>query len=360
MTRFALIPYLTGLALVLSLTSCSGPSYYAQAISGQWKLMRAAQDIQSLVDDPGTSPELVLQLEAARGILVFAESALDMPANGSYSSYVELDGNALVWNVVATEEFSLQPKKWCFVVAGCLPYRGFFVRQKAEDSSAKLRNKGMDVYLAPAAAYSTLGKFKDPLLSTMFTGSDLHIAAYLFHELAHQRLYVKGDGQFNESYASFMAETGMKTWLEFTGRQAELQQWQVLRNAGKEFNSIIGDLREDLARLYSSSRSEPEKRTMKVAILQGLVQSYDQLRKDKWDDQDFFSGWFVEPLNNARLALYTTYEGGQCAFQRLLTRAEGNLQEFHRLAEQQANLPKDARRKWLKQTCAAIASASKL
>jgi len=360
MTRLALIPCLTGLALVLSLTSCSGPSYYAQAVSGQWKLMHAAQDIQSLVDDPVTSPALVLQLEAARGILAFAESALDMPANGSYSSYVELNGNALVWNVVATEEFSLQAKKWCFVVAGCLPYRGFFERQKAEDSSTRLRNKGMDVYLAPAAAYSTLGKFKDPLLSTMFTGSDLRIAAFLFHELAHQRLYIKGDGQFNESYAGFMEETGVKTWLKFTGRQTELQQWQVLRNAGKEFNSIIGDVREDLAELYRSKRSDTEKRRMKAAILQGLVQSYDQLRKDKWGDQDFFPGWFVEPLNNARLALYNTYEGGQCAFQNLFTRAKGSLQEFHRLAEQQANLPKDERREWLKQTCATIASASKL
>lgn len=346
--------------LILFLSACSGPGYYVQAISGQWKLMQARQDVQSLLDDPGTRPALVVQLETASRIMAFAESTLDLPANGSYSSYVELDGNALVWNVVATEEFSLKPKRWCFVVAGCLPYRGFFSQQKAQDSSTRLRARGLDVTLAAAPAYSTLGKFKDPLLSTMFTGSDIRTAAFVFHELAHQRLYVRGNGQFNEGYASFMEAIGVQIWLESTGRQAELQQWQRLQTARKEFNSLIGETRKDLAELYRSDSSDADKRTMKADILRGLVQSYAQLREQKWDDKNYFSGWFAEPLNNASLALYNTYEGGQCAFRNLLGRAEDKMQEFHHLAQMQANLQKDERRKWLKQTCAAIAPASKL
>jgi len=342
------------------LTACSGPGYYMQAISGQWRLLHARRDIQSLVDDPATSPELVGQLEAAGRIIEFAESKLDLPADGSYSSYVEIDGNALVWNVVATEEFSLQPKEWCFIVAGCLPYRGFFKLQKAEQSLARLRNKGLDVYLSPAPAYSTLGKFRDPLLSTMFTGSDIRMAAYLFHELAHQRLYIKGDGGFNESYAAFMEETGVKIWLESTHRQAELQHWQVLQSAGKAFNSLLRGVREDLAELYRSNSSDAEKRRLKADILQGLVQSYDQLRAAKWDNKDYFSEWFTEPLNNAKLALYNTYEGGQCAFQNLFNQTGGNMREFHRLAAKQARLKKDQRRKWLTQTCTAIAPAGEL
>lgn len=352
----------TAILLTLSalLTACSGPGYYFQAVSGQWKLMHARQDIRSLVKNPGTSEELVQRLETANRILAFAETTLDLPANGSYSTYVELEHDALVWNVVATGEFSLEPKKWCFVVAGCLPYRGFFNQQKARDSLEKLRGKGMDVYLAPVPAYSTLGKFKDPLLSTMLAGSDIRMAAFLFHELAHQRLYVKGDGRFSESYATFVEETGVKAWLESTGRHAELQRWQNLQIAGKDFNSLVIDTRGDLAGLYRSNNSDTKKRGMKAGILQELVQSYDQLKKDKWDDQDYFSEWFTEPLNNARLALYDTYEGGLCAFQDLFTRAGGDMQEFHRLAAQQAGLRKDERSKWLNQSCSAIAPAGKL
>jgi len=360
MTRFELMPYLTGLVLVLVLTACSGPGYYLQAMSGQWKLMHARRNIQSLLDDPDTSPQLAEQLEAAQQILGFAKTALYLPANGSYSSYAELDGNVLVWNVVATEEFSLQPRKWCFVVAGCLPYRGFFKEQKAENSAAKLRARGMDVYLAAAPAYSTLGKFKDPLLSTMLTGSDIRLAAYLFHELAHQRLYIKGDGQFNESFAGFMEQAGVQSWLEASGRQTELQQWQVFQHASKDFNLLIDDVRKKLEALYRSNRKDADKRKMKDNILQGLVQSYDQLARDKWNNKRYFSGWFAEPLNNARLALYNTYQGGQCAFQNLFSQAEGNMQEFHRLAKQHSVMQKQERRKWLKQTCVAIASAGKL
>ncbi len=119
-----------------------------------------------------------------------------------------------MWNVVATGEFSLEPKKWCFPVAGCVPYRGFFKQQKARESAARLAGKGMDVIVSPATAYSSLGWFNDPLLSTMFSGSDTRLAAYLFHELAHQRLYIKHDGLFNEGYASFVEETGVRAWLE--------------------------------------------------------------------------------------------------------------------------------------------------
>jgi len=340
---------------MLLLSGCSGPGYYVQAISGQWKLLQARQDIESLVVDPATDTELAGQLQAATGILTFAENTLDLPANGSYTSYVELENNSLVWNVVATEEFSLQPKKWCFIVAGCLPYRGFFQQHKAEKSAQKMRKKGLDADVSPALAYSTLGKFNDPILSTMLTGSDIRMAAFLFHELAHQRLYIKGDGQFNESYASFVEETGVKTWLESNGRQTELQQWQRLKAAGDEFNLLINDTREDLLQIYHSDSSDTEKRSMKADILHGLKLTYDQLRADKWDD-DYFSGWFSEPLNNAKLALYNTYEGGQCAFQNLYDHSHESMQEFHHLAEQQAKLSKIEREKWLAQTCPAIAS----
>ena len=337
--------------LIAFLTACSGPGYYLQAVSGQWKLMHARQDIQSLLDNPATSSELTAHLQAAGQIKVFASSALDLPANGSYSSYVEVEGDALVWNVVATEEFSLEAKKWCFPVAGCVPYRGFFKQQKAKESATRLRKKGMDVFVSPAAAYSSLGWFNDPLLSTMVTGSDIRLAAYLFHELAHQRLYIKGDGVFNEGYASFVEETGIKAWLESNQRQDELLQRQRLQNASKDFQMLIGEVRKELAGLYRSDKPDTIKRKQKADIFRSFSQSYEQLSDEKWNGKRYYAAWFDGPVNNARLALYNTYEGSHCAFQGLFDQAEGDMREFHRLAEQKSLLQKEDRAKWLQQTC---------
>lgn len=322
--------------------------------------MHARQDTRALLNNPDTPVELTTQLETARQIIEFAETSLDLPANGSYASYVQLDAEAITWNVVASKEFSLQPKKWCFPVAGCLPYRGFFKQQKAEKSAAKLGKKGLDVFVSPASAYSTLGKMDDPLLSTMFTGSDVRLAAYLFHELAHQRLYVKDDGRFNENYATFVEKAGVQAWLAASQRQAELQQWQKLNRVEEEFADIIRQVRDKLGSLYQSNDSEAYMREQKVVILHGLTQSYQQIVTERWQGQDYYSGWFEKPLNNARLALFNTYEGGNCAFQSLMKQASGNMVTFQTLAETQAKLHKDEREKWLNSSCPVVAPAAKL
>jgi predicted aminopeptidase len=352
---------LTLMTLVLGvLSACSGPAYYMQAVSGQLKLMHARQDIESLLQAPDTNPELAEQLKLAGQIKLFAKDSLDLPSDGSYTSYVAVDGDALVWNVVATEEFSLQARKWCFPVAGCVPYRGFFKQQKAQNSAAKLLKKGMDVHISPAAAYSSLGWFNDPLLSTMLSGSEVRLAAYLFHELAHQRLYIKDDGQFNESYASFVEETGLKTWLETNQRQSELKQWQQGRMAAEDFRALVDHVQGQLNDLYHSEKPEPEKRLLKAAIFESFSDSLENLRTENWQGKRYYASWSEEPLNNAKFALYSTYEGSYCAFQRLWLEAGGNAKQFHRLAEQKSKLDKEQRTQWLKQTCPGIAPLTNL
>jgi predicted aminopeptidase len=343
------------LVLLCLLTACSGPAYYTQAISGQLKLMHARQDIQALLKDPSTSAELTEQLKLAEQLISFAQDSLDLPADGSYSSYVEVEGDALVWNVVATEEFSLQARKWCFPVAGCVPYRGFFNQQKARNSAEKLRTKGMDVSVSPSAAYSSLGWFSDPLLSTMLSGSDTRLAAYLFHELAHQRLYIKDDGLFNEGYASFVEEAGLKLWLEANQRQDDLQRWQELQDIGKDFGSLIEKIRKELSDLYQTDIPEADKRERKKDIFRSLLHSLDELREEKWQGKKYYANWFEEPPNNARLALYNTYEGSHCAFQGLWLESDGDLRKFHQLAEKKSRLQKEERQEWLKQSCSGIA-----
>lgn len=348
------------LAMIPILAACSGPGYYLQAMSGQWKLAHARQDIQLLLDDPSTSPELVAHLKRATQIKTFAKNTLDLPSNGSYSSYVEVEGDALLWNVVATGEFSLQAKKWCFPVAGCVPYRGFFKQQKARNSAAHLRNKGLDVIVSPAAAYSSLGWFKDPLLSTMFSGTDIRLAGYLFHELAHQRLYIKDDGVFNEGYASFVEEAGIRAWLESGQRQDDLKDWLWLQLVSEDFSELIGQARGDLAKLYRTNEPDSYKRAQKAEIFGSLSSSYEKLVTEKWHGKRYYAAWFQEPLNNARLALYNTYEGSHCAFQRLWDTAGGDPREFHRLSEQISRISKQERQKWLKQTCLTIAPHANL
>ena len=343
------------LLLVFCLSACSSPAYYLQAISGQKKLMQSRQDIQSVLDDPATPAGLAGQLETAGQIKAFAQNTLGLPVEDNYTSYVEVEGDALVWNVIATGEFSLQPKKWCFPVAGCVPYRGFFNRQKAQDSANRLSRKGMDVIVSPAAAYSSLGWFKDPLLSTMLSGSDIRLAAYLFHELAHQRLYVKNDGLFNEGYASFVEDTGVRLWLESNQQQEGLQKWLQLQDASKDFASLIGETRTQLSRLYRSGASDTVMRQRKAEIFAVLEHDYQQLSDKNWQGKRYYSAWFDEPLNNARLALFNTYEGSLCAFEGLWDKSGGDWQEFHHLAETKARLPKNQRLGWLGQTCPAIA-----
>ena len=348
------------LLLVLFLGACSSPAYYMQAVSGQKKLMQSRQDIQSLLRDPATSTELVRQLETAEEIKAFALSKLDLPINDSYTSYVKVEGEALVWNVVATEEFSLQAKKWCFPVAGCVPYRGFFEQHKAKKSADRLRDKGMDVIVSPAAAYSSLGWFSDPLLSTMLSGSDTRLAAYLFHELAHQRVYLKGDGLFNEGYANFVEETGVRAWLDFNQQDNELHTWVQLQQVSEDFSKLVGNTRSALAELYSGQETETAMRLKKAEIIRMLESDYERLSTNEWQGKRYYASWFKEPINNARLALYNTYEGSFCAFQGLWEKSGADWQKFHRLVEQKTHLKTDQRQVWLMQTCSGIASKADL
>ena len=195
--------------LLIATAACSGPGYYLQAGSGHWKLMRAREDISELVEDPATDPALVRKLETSRKILSFAGETLGLPVQDSYSEFVATGREAVAWNVVAAPEFSLAPKKWCFLVAGCIPYRGYFDEPRALKAAERLARKGLDVAVTPVSAYSTLGWFRDPVLDTMLAGSDTRLAATLIHELAHRRLYLNGETVFSVSFARFVERGGV-------------------------------------------------------------------------------------------------------------------------------------------------------
>jgi predicted aminopeptidase len=344
----------------LQVSGCAAPSYYSQAISGHLGLMGKREDIQAILDADSTDPELARELELSVEIRDFAITQLFLPDNGSYTQFVSTGQNAVTWNVVAAPEFSLEPRRWCFMVSGCVPYRGYFKLEAAEKFARKLHGQEYDTAVSPAIAYSTLGWFDDPLLDTMFQYSDEQLAAVIFHELAHQKLYVKGDTAFNEAYASFVEETGVRNWLESSGRAEKILDWLNLEKAGLQFNALLQDSRAKLKTLYASGLPDEQMRERKTAIFQHLGEAYRELVDKQWDGRSYYASLFSTELNNARLALINSYQGGACAFEKLYRSAGGDMGRFHQLAAGKAALDREQRSSWLNQPCGAIASNSDL
>ena len=330
---------------------CTGPAFYMQAISGHLELMNGRTEVDEILADNKTDPALKQKLKLAMEIRNFAIEQLGLPDNGSYTEFVQTGRPAVTWNVVAAPEFSIEPKRWCFIVSGCVSYRGYFEQHKAQSFSKKLEKKALDVTVSPAIAYSTLGWFDDPLLDTMLQYQDEQLAAVIFHELAHQQLYVKSDTEFSESYASFVEETGVREWLKSRGSEELLARRQAMNAASTEFNELIRITRERLNEIYTSGVGEEEMREQKVAVFTDMESEYQAMVEADWGGQNYYRSWFSRELNNAQLALINLYQGGGCAFEKLYESASGNMRRFQQLAAERAALGKQERSAWLNQPC---------
>ncbi len=305
-----------------TLVSCSRVDYYAQSVTGQLALLVGRTSIGSVVGDPGTPKAVRDKLELILALRRFAGQALALPHNGSYSTYVDVDRRYVAWNVFATPEFSLEPLYWCFPVAGCLSYHGYFSEGRAQYSAEYLSNQGHDVYVGGVAAYSTLGWFEDPVTSAMLHWDDPQLAELVFHELAHQAVYVSGDTAFNEAFATTVAFEGVRHWLRKTGRHEALEAYQAGQKREDEFASLVLETRHKLRRLYASNRNAFEKRAIKARIFKELWESYAVLRKT-WGGYKGYDQWMNHGLNNAKLSSVVTYRGHVQAFENLFDALEG-------------------------------------
>jgi predicted aminopeptidase len=329
-------------AALLGAASCSEVGYYAQCVQGHLGLLARRQPIEAVLADPATAPRLREKLAAVLRIRDFASGELGLPENGSYRCYADLQRPDVVWNVVAAPEFSLLPKQWCFPVAGCVSYRGYYERADAERLAGELRAAGHDVDLYGVDAYSTLGWFDDPVLNTFVDRSEASLAALIFHELAHQRLYIDGDSAFNEAFASAVEQEGVARWLERQGRSQELAAWREGRRRETEFDSLLRATRQRLADLYAAPLSEEQKRAGKAHAFAELEQAYRRL-KDEWGGYAGYDRWFEVPPNNARLASVGTYRDHLAAFGELLRRQGGDFPAFYRAAAELGRLPSTER-----------------
>ena len=305
-------------ALVLVLCAgCESLSYYGQAIGGHLKLMAAARPIDSWLEDPSTPADVKARLEVAQRIRLYATRELHLPDNGSYLSYADLNRRFAVYNVFAAPRLSVDPKAECFPFTGCVAYRGFYSEDAARKHAAKLREQGFDVYVGGVLAYSTLGWFDDPLLSTFIRYPDAQVARLVFHELAHQLVYAKGDTTFNESFAVVVEDEGVRRWLEAQGRSADLAAFRAAQERKRDLAARIKETRERLKTIYASKLT-PEQ------MLEEKKGEFDRLRA-------LYPTFVPAEPNNAFLVSIALYNEFVPALERVLAQA-GSLDAFYERA----------------------------
>jgi predicted aminopeptidase len=318
--------------LVLAVAILPG-CYYVQAAQGQWELTRKREPIDDVLAREDTPPELAARLRLVEEARQFAIDELALPDNDTYRTYADLEREFVLWNVFAAPEFSLEPKTWCFPIVGCVSYRGYFEKEGAEREARRLRGKGLDVAIGGVAAYSTLGKLKDPVLNTMMNWDDTQLVAVLFHELAHQVLYVKGDSGFNESFATAVEEEGVRRWLGTRAMQEEFAAYESNREFRRALMGLIAAARKDLELVYGQEASDGEKRDQKAARLKSL--QLDIAARLESEGQDP-GNWLSGELNNARLVPMILYEGRLDEFRDLLMSCEQDLVCFYDRARELA------------------------
>jgi predicted aminopeptidase len=316
--------------------------YVMQAASGQLDIMARSRPIPRVLADPGTPESTRTAIELAREARTFAVRELGLPDSDSYRRYADLGRAYAVWNVVATPEFSVRPLRWCFPIAGCVTYRGYFKEQGARSMASKLSARGDDAIVEGVATYSTLGHLPDPLFSTMLGWRETRLVGTIFHELAHERLYVAGDSEFNEAFASVVEEAGVRRWVAARGEDRELAAYEASRRRETDFVALLRETRAGLERLYASPLPPADMRIEKNRVFGRLKFAYQQLRA-RWGGYAGYDAWFARPLNNARLASVATYHDCVPGLERELA-AAGSLPAFYARADALAKLKPAARR----------------
>ena len=332
-------------AVALLLSGCQAVEYYWQGAAGQVDLLTHARPIAEVV---ATTSDAALKdrLARAQAIRAFASRELALPDNQSYTRYTDVGRPFVVWNVFATPELSLAPKQWCYPVTGCVAYRGYFSEADARAEAARLAADGLDVHTSGVPAYSTLGYFDDPVLSTFIRYREVDLARLIFHELAHQIAYAKDDTSFNESFAVSVEEEGLRRWLEAqkglpgaAKLAADAARTQRLRS---EFRELVGATRDRLQKIYASDAPDDVKRMQKAQAFAAMRARYE-LVKAEWGGAPIFDRWFADGANNAGVVAAGLYADRVAQFNALLAQEGGDLPRFYARVREMAGMPKDER-----------------
>ena len=328
--------------LAIVLVSCETVGYYSQAARGQLTIVFAREDIQHLIERPDLSQELAGKFAKVMDIREFAESELGLPVGGNYSSYVDVEREHVVWNVFAAPEFSVDPVNWCYPIAGCVAYRGYFSQQSALSYAAKLEEDGFDVYTGGVDAYSTLGWFEDSLLSTVLNRADYQLAGLIFHELAHQLVYLPGDTTFNESFATAVEREGVRRWLAKSNKDFNIDAALLDYDRQQQFVDLVGGYRDRFESLYQLEINESSMRSQKLELQQTLREEYAVL-KQQWQGYEGYDGWFSRSLNNAQLSTVASYNDLLPFFAAVFEQSNQDFSTFYAEVSRLADLPEQER-----------------
>jgi len=329
-----------GILAALSLSACSTVGYYGHLAHGEYSMLAARQPIARVIADPATDTALKARLELAQQARAFASDKLGLPRNSSYTSYADLKRPYATWNVFAASEFSVRAEEHCYLFVGCLAYRGYFDRELADAEAERLRAKGLDTWVGGSAAYSTLGWFADPVLNTMLRWDDDELAATIFHELAHQRLFVKGDTEFNESFATFVQYEGLRQWRAARGLPPDDSAG---RKHEDQFERLVLDTRERLRLLYATALPPDAMRERKREEIERLRAEYSELRDTQWEGKGGYDEWINSGINNAKLLPFGLYRRWVPAFAATFAQQGGELTAFYAAAAKIARLDVAAR-----------------
>jgi predicted aminopeptidase len=336
--------WLTLAAVMLAaLSGCTSTAYLLQAANGEWHVIHGRKPIVQVIDDPQTPEPMIRELADVREARDFASRDLGLPDNDSYRTYVRIDRPYVVWNVVAAPVLSVQPKEWCFPIAGCVAYRGYFSERRAQDFAARLRQSGYDVVIEGVPAYSTLGKLPDPVMSTMMRYGSDELASMIFHELAHQMLYVQNDSRFDEAFAVTVEDEGLKRWLQYKGRPARIADLQQERVEDEQFVALLRHTRDRLAQLYASNAPRATKLRRKQQLFAELAVEIHALERRLAVRFPEYDTWIAGGLNNAELVSVGTYNDCVPGFERLLRQENDDLPRFYDAARKLAAEPKATR-----------------
>jgi len=331
------------------LCGCAPLRYYAHVGRGQLSLLAQREPIARAVDDARLDPALRERLRRAQAARRFASEHLDLPANRSYTSFVQLDRPFVTWSVFATPEFSVEPITHCFPIAGCVAYRGYFDKALAEREAQRLAAQGDDTALRGVAAFSTLGWFADPIVSSMLRGDDDALDGVIFHELAHQKVYVRDDTAFNESYASFVALQGLREWHAANGLPAPVSTDEHDR----AFTRLVLDLRERLRALYGTNLAQAALRERKCEEIDAFRTRYARLRDMEWGGDMGYDAFVAAPINNASLVPFGLYDRWVAAFAALFAQGGADWPAFHAQVRVLGRLPAVQRERRLAELSAA-------
>jgi len=342
--KILLILALTSVGLYL-FSGCSTMGYYAQSVQGHLSLMGQRKPIEDLLKHEGLKEDRRMQLKNAIAIRQYASDRLFLPDNGSYSSFVELEKPFVVWNVVAAPELSMEPHKWCFPVVGCVSYRGYYSEEDAKKFAASLKEDGLDIFVGGSRAYSTLGWFDDPILSSMMNRGDILLAELIFHELSHQVLYFKNDAEFNEAFADSVGEFGVYQWLADTQPES-LPRYETWLKRKDQFLHLVHETSDQLRAMYSSDLTDAQKGAQKAQVIQSMRDRYSTL-KITWDGFKGYDKWFETPINNARLAAIAVYRDRVPDFKRWIDACDGDLERYYSAVKKLKKMDKDERHRRL-------------